>query len=61
MQKGARVLKAGAKGVIKNFHTSIVEGKEYVHTMSVQLDGVQHAFPFNPYDIQPANEKDNQH
>jgi hypothetical protein len=51
MVKGARISKSGHKGTITALHISNVNGKEYIHSVNAQLDGVPHAFPYNAHDL----------
>lgn len=49
--RGAKVDKDGKMGVITQFSESKMDGKVYVHTLWVRLEGCIKPWPFNPNDI----------
>lgn len=53
-EKGGKVHKDGKNGVITQFAESKVDGKVYIHTLYVRLEGCRKPAPFNPNDIEKA-------
>lgn len=52
MFKGAIVLAAGKKGVIKKMQEGNINGREYVYYIDVRIEGQKHAGKYHPNDVQ---------
>lgn len=52
MQKGAKVKLSSGTGILRAITEANMDGQRVILSTTVQRDGVQHAFPCNPWDIE---------
>lgn len=52
MFKGAIVLAYGQKGVITKMEENNLNGVDYVYYIYVKVEGMKHANPYHPNDVQ---------